>query len=81
MAASARGVFAIGVNCCAPADVLPAVRLATSVAGLPAVAYPNGGADWDATTPGGRPHLRRGWRTRLGTPALPTSAAAAGGRG
>ena len=50
VAASARGVFAVGVNCCAPADVLPAVRLAASVADLPAVAYPNGGADWDATT-------------------------------
>lgn len=50
VAASARSVFAAGVNCCAPADVLPAVRLATEVTGRPAVAYPNSGADWDATT-------------------------------
>lgn len=50
VAASARGVFAVGVNCCAPADVLPAVRTATAVTGRPAVAYPNSGATWDAAT-------------------------------
>ena len=50
VAASADAVFAVGVNCCAPADVLPAVDLATEVTARPAVAYPNSGADWDATT-------------------------------
>jgi homocysteine S-methyltransferase len=49
VAASAQNVFAVGVNCCAPEDVLPAVRRATAVTGRPAVAYPNSGADWDAT--------------------------------
>lgn len=47
LAASARTVFATGVNCCRPDDVLPAVRLVHSVTGLPAVAYPNSGARWE----------------------------------
>jgi homocysteine S-methyltransferase len=50
LAASAETVFAVGVNCCAPSDVVPAVRLAAAVTGRPAVAYPNSGADWDAVT-------------------------------
>jgi homocysteine S-methyltransferase len=47
LAASARSVVAIGVNCCAPGDVQPAVRLAVETTGLPAVAYPNRGESWD----------------------------------
>ncbi|HET8599975.1 MAG TPA: homocysteine S-methyltransferase [Segeticoccus sp.] len=54
VAASAPSVFAVGVNCCAPGDVLEAVRLAVATTGRPAVAYPNSGEQWDAT-------LRR-WR-------------------
>jgi homocysteine S-methyltransferase len=49
VAGSAREVIAVGVNCCVPADVLPAVRLAVSVTGKPAVAYPNSGARWEAS--------------------------------
>jgi homocysteine S-methyltransferase len=45
---SARSVVAVGVNCCEPGDVLPAVRLAVRTTGRPAVAYPNGGEAWDA---------------------------------
>lgn len=48
VAASSASVIAVGVNCCAPADVAPAVRLAVEVTGLPAVAYPNRGETWDA---------------------------------
>ncbi len=48
VAASARTVVAVGVNCCTPDDVLPAVRLAVDTTGLPAVAYPNRGEAWDA---------------------------------
>ena len=48
VAGSARSVVAVGVNCCPPEDVLPAVRLAVEVTGLPAVAYPNRGETWDA---------------------------------
>ena len=50
VAASAECVVAVGVNCCAPSDVLPAVGLATDVTGLPAVAYPNSGEEWAAGT-------------------------------
>ena len=50
VAASARSVFAVGVTCCAPADVLPAGRAATAVTGRPAVAYPNSGARWSPQT-------------------------------
>jgi homocysteine S-methyltransferase len=49
VAGSGRSVFAVGVNCCAPADVVAAVQLAAGVTGKPAVAYPNSGAAWDAT--------------------------------
>jgi homocysteine S-methyltransferase len=50
VAAAATCVFAVGVNCCRPSDVLPAVRLAVEVTGRPAVAYPNSGEDWEART-------------------------------
>ncbi|HEY3556896.1 MAG TPA: homocysteine S-methyltransferase [Kribbella sp.] len=43
-------VIAIGVNCCKPTDVEAAVRTAVAVTGKPAVAYPNRGESWDATT-------------------------------
>ena len=53
VAASSRWTVALGVNCCAPAEVLDAVRLAVERTGLPAVAYPNSGEVWDPN--------RRGW--------------------
>ncbi|MQS09723.1 homocysteine S-methyltransferase family protein, partial [Streptomyces alkaliphilus] len=40
-------VVAVGVNCCRPEDVGPAVESAASVTGLPVVAYPNSGEVWD----------------------------------
>jgi homocysteine S-methyltransferase len=46
--ASSTAVFAVGVNCCAPGDVLPALEVARSVTGKPLVAYPNSGEAWDA---------------------------------
>jgi homocysteine S-methyltransferase len=71
VAASCRSVVAVGVNCCAPEDVLPAVRLAVETTGLPAVAYPNRGEDWEAT--------RRAWSGRAQfDPALATTWVAAG---
>jgi len=48
VAASAGCVFAVGVNCCAPSDVLTAVRMAAEVTGRAAVAYPNSGEEWEA---------------------------------
>jgi homocysteine S-methyltransferase len=50
VAASAPSIFAVGVNCCAPDDVAPAVALAVSATGRPAVAYPNSGEGWDASS-------------------------------
>ena len=48
MARECPSVFAVGVNCCAPADVLPAIRLAVQHSGKPAICYPNSGEGWDA---------------------------------
>lgn len=56
-AASAPGVIAVGVNCCAPETVLPAIAGAP---GIPLVAYPNTGEQWDAT-----PRTWRGATTSL----------------
>ena len=49
VAASARSVIAVGVNCCRPADTRAAVDLAVAVTGRPGVAYPNRGETWDST--------------------------------
>jgi len=41
-------VLAVGINCCAPDDVQPAVETAVALTGKPAVAYPNSGESWEA---------------------------------
>jgi homocysteine S-methyltransferase len=41
-------VVAVGVNCCAPADVPAAIAAAREVTGKPVIAYPNSGEGWDA---------------------------------
>jgi homocysteine S-methyltransferase len=48
-AAAPTTVVAVGVNCCHADEVLDAVRLAVAT-GKKAVAYPNGGGEWDAPT-------------------------------
>ena len=48
VAAGVPEIVAVGVNCCAPADVLPAIGLA-SPTGKPVIVYPNSGERWDAT--------------------------------
>jgi homocysteine S-methyltransferase len=45
VAAGVPEIVAVGVNCCAPADVLPAIRLAN--VGKPVIVYPNSGERWD----------------------------------
>ncbi|MEU9034173.1 homocysteine S-methyltransferase [Streptomyces sp. NPDC048352] len=50
LAAAAPEMIAVGVNCCDPADVLPALEAAASVTAKPLVAYPNDGSVWDAAT-------------------------------
>jgi len=62
VAASSDVVVAVGVNCCAPAEVAGAIVAARGVTGKPIVAYPNSGEAWDGTT-----------RTWHGTPAFPTA--------
>ena len=48
--------LAAGVNCRAPADVLPAIDIARNVTDEPVIVYPNSGEQWDG------PH-----RTWIGT--------------
>lgn len=50
LAAHAPQVIALGVNCCDPADVLPALETAADVTAKPLLAYPNDGSVWDAAT-------------------------------
>ncbi len=39
-------IVAVGVNCCAPDDVLPAIEIAREVTGKPVIVYPNSGERW-----------------------------------
>jgi homocysteine S-methyltransferase len=52
VAAGVPEIVAVGVNCCAPADVPAAVALAREITGKPVVAYPNSGEGWDARARG-----------------------------
>ncbi|WP_431962653.1 homocysteine S-methyltransferase [Actinacidiphila sp. bgisy160] len=47
IAADAKAVIAVGVNCCDPADAAHAVETAAATAGRPVVVYPNSGETWD----------------------------------
>ena len=47
VAADVPEIVAVGVNCCAPVDVLPAVEIARAVTGKPVIVYPNSGEEWD----------------------------------
>lgn len=49
LAAACDGIFAIGVNCCAPAHVEGAIRrIRVAETGKPIVVYPNSGQQYDA---------------------------------
>jgi homocysteine S-methyltransferase len=63
--ADAPEIAAVGVNCCDPSDVTPALAVAREVTGKPVIVYPNSGEGWDAA--------RRRWTGRPGF----TAAAAA----
>ncbi len=65
VAAGVPEIVAVGVNCCAPADVLGAVTTARRVTGKPVIVYPNSGEVWDGTN-----------RVWVGTPGLDTGLAA-----
>jgi homocysteine S-methyltransferase len=64
VAAGVDEIVAIGVNCCAPDDVLPAITIAATI-GKPVIVYPNSGERWDGHGWVGRPRftaqLARGW--------------------
>jgi homocysteine S-methyltransferase len=53
VAAGIPEIVAVGVNCCAPDDVLPAIEMAAKT-GKPVIVYPNSGERWD--------DARREWR-------------------
>ena len=65
VAADVPQIVAVGVNCCAPADVLGAVVTARRVTGKPVIVYPNSGEVWDG--------VNRVW---VGTPGMDTGLAA-----
>lgn len=46
VAAGVDEIVAVGVNCCAPDDVLPAIASASAI-GKPVIVYPNSGERWD----------------------------------
>ncbi|MBS4727202.1 homocysteine S-methyltransferase [Mycobacterium sp. SM1] len=48
VAAGVPEIVAVGVNCCAPNDVLPAIGVAQAVSAKPVIVYPNSGEHWDA---------------------------------
>jgi homocysteine S-methyltransferase len=52
VAAGVDEIVAVGVNCCGPDEVLPAIACAAAI-GKPIIVYPNSGERWDA--------LRRRW--------------------
>lgn len=64
IAADVPEIVAVGVNCCAPADVLGAVTIARRVTGKPVIVYPNSGEAWDGEN-----------RVWVGTPGLDTGRA------
>jgi homocysteine S-methyltransferase len=71
VAAGVPEIVAVGVNCCAPDDVLPAIRIADI--GKPVIVYPNSGERWDSR--------RRAWTGRSRFSAqLATQWVAAGAR-
>lgn len=47
VAADVSEIVAVGVNCCAPADVLAAIAIARDVTDKPVIVYPNSGEVWD----------------------------------
>lgn len=47
VAAGVDQIVAVGVNCCDPAAVLPAVEIAREVTGKAVIVYPNSGERWE----------------------------------
>ncbi|WP_298182275.1 homocysteine S-methyltransferase [Saccharomonospora sp.] len=53
VAESSPDIVAVGVNCCTPGDISPALAHAREVTTKPLVVYPNSGENWDT--------VRRAW--------------------
>ncbi|WP_407836793.1 homocysteine S-methyltransferase [Streptomyces sp. DSM 116496] len=66
LAAGSPQVIAVGVNCCDPAEVLPALEAAAAVTAKPLLAYPNDGSVWEPAT--------ATWRTPATPAPWPTAA-------
>ncbi|RLK61903.1 homocysteine S-methyltransferase [Actinokineospora cianjurensis] len=47
LVAASREVIAVGVNCCSPVEVGPAIEVARAVTDKPVIVYPNSGEQWD----------------------------------
>lgn len=47
VAAETPQLAAVGINCCSPIDVLPAIEAAKTVTDKPVIVYPNSGERWD----------------------------------
>ena len=65
VAAAVPEIVAVGINCCAPADVLGSVETACRVTGKPVIVYPNSGEVWDGEN-----------RVWVGSPGMDTALAA-----
>lgn len=50
VAAGDDNIVAVGVNCCSPDDVAPAIEIARRITGKPVIVYPNSGEGWDERT-------------------------------
>jgi homocysteine S-methyltransferase len=73
VAAGVPEIVAVGVNCCAPGYVLPAIEIARQVSDKPVIVYPNSGEEWDGQ--------RRRWIGEARWSAeLPAQSVAAGAR-
>lgn len=78
LAAQAPQVIALGVNCCDPAEVLPALEAAAALTTKPLLAYPNDGSVWEAATGTWRaPEVMPPGRPPPGAAPEPASSAAA----
>ena len=77
VAADVPEIVAVGVNCCATADVLPAIDIARNVTDKPVIVYPNSGEQWDG------PHRtwigNAGWSSELAPQWVAAGARIVGG--
>jgi homocysteine S-methyltransferase len=77
VAVEVKEIVAVGVNCCAPADVLPAIDIARDITDKPVIVYPNSGERWDGQR---RTWIgKAGWSTDLAAQWVAAGARIVGG--